>query len=81
MALLQVASGHDGGHAVADHPLEAAAQLVIVDGAPSAELSSLSGLPDGVYVGGIHNAPSQAVSQNLVSNLASLCNEQLLVLC
>lgn len=56
------------------HPLEAAStsRLVIVDGVPSAELSSLASMPDGVYVGGIQNAPAQAVSQHLVS-CARLC--------
>lgn len=66
---VKVASGNGAEEAVGQHPLDAAtsSRLVIVDGVASPELSSLSSMPDGVYVGGIENAPSQAVSQQLVS--------------
>lgn len=66
---VKVADNGDAGEAANQHPLDAASssQLVIVDGVISADLSSLSSIPDGVYVGGIQHAPAQAVSQHLVS--------------
>ena len=66
---MKVANCGDTGEAVNQHPLDAASssQLVIVNGVLSAELSSLSSIPDGVYVGGLQHAPAQAVSQHLVS--------------
>lgn len=72
----QVADSGDAGEAVNQHPLDAASssQLVIVDGVISAELSSLSSIPDGVYVGGIHNAPAQPVSQHLGAQSAAYGN-------
>ncbi len=65
-----MASGDGAEEAVGQHPLDAAtsSRLVIVDGVVSPELSSMSSMPDGVYIGGIENAPSQAVSQQLVSH-------------
>lgn len=66
-ASFQVASGDGAEEAVGQHPLDAAtsSRLVIVDGVASPELSSLCSMPDGMYIGGIQNAPSQAVSQQL----------------
>ena len=66
---VKVASGDGAEEAVGQHPLDAAtsSRLVIVDGVASPELSSLCSMPDGMYIGGIQNAPSQAVSQQLVS--------------
>ena len=68
-SMLQVANGASAADAVSQHPLPevSASQLVIVDGVPSLELSNLSSMPDGVYVGGIQNAPDQVVSHQLVS--------------
>jgi hypothetical protein len=42
-------------------------RLVVVNGALRPELSDLSGLPEGVYVGGIQGAP-EAVASKLVSD-------------
>lgn len=69
LTLLQIPNGSGVKDAVTEHPLEEAStsQLVIVDGIPSLELSNLSSMPDDVYVGGIQHAPSQVVSQQLVS--------------
>ena len=66
---VKAASGDGAKEAVGQHPLDAAtsSRLVVVDGVVSPELSSVSSMPDGVYIGGIENAPSQAVSQQLVS--------------
>ena len=41
-------------------PEAAHTRLVIVNGTLRPELSDLSGLPDGVYVGGIQGAPATA---------------------
>lgn len=69
----EVANGDGAGEAVAHHSFEAAStsQLVIADGVYSAELSSMSSMPDGVYIGGIHNAPDQAVSHHLGQQTAA----------
>lgn len=69
LSLLQMPNGSGVKDTVTEHPLEEAStsQLVIVDGIPSLELSNLSNMPDDVYVGGIQHAPSQVVSQQLVS--------------
>lgn len=69
MYVLQIANGNGAEDAVRQHPLQeaSASQLVIIDGVASLELSNLSSMPDGVYVGGIQNAPSQVVSHQLVS--------------
>ena len=71
---VKAASGDGAEEAVGQHPLDAAtsSRIVIVDGVVSLDLSSVSSVPDGVYIGGIENAPSQAVSQQLVS-----CGSQL----
>ena len=68
-ALEQIASGSNAEAAASQYPLQeaAASQLVIVDGLLSLELSSLSSMPDGVYVGGVKDAPSQIVAAQLVS--------------
>jgi Fe-S cluster assembly protein SufD len=49
--------------AVARHRLKqrAAASVVVVDGLVQPALSSLGGLPAGVYVGGVEGAPAEAV--------------------
>lgn len=72
--MLQVANGNGAKDAVTQHPLLEAStsQLVIVDGIPSLQLSNLSGMPDGVYIGGLESAPSQVVSQQLVRCKCSL---------
>ena len=68
-SLLQIPNGSGVKDTVTEHPLEEAStsQLVIIDGIPSPELSNLSSMPNDVYVGGIQHAPSQVVSQQLVS--------------
>lgn len=70
LSLLQIPNGTGAKDTVTQHPLEksSTSQLVIVDGIPSLELSNLSSLPDDVYVGGVQHAPSQVVSQQLVSS-------------
>ena len=69
---LQAVDGANPAEAVEQHSLEAASasRLVLVNGILSAQLSSLSSLPDGIYVGNLTDAPEQAVSQNLVCNLS-----------
>lgn len=64
--------------AARQHPLEeaSASQLVIVDGIPSLELSNLSSIPENVFVGGIQHAPSQVVSEQLVSLNTLLASAQ-----
>ena len=42
-------------------------RAVIVDGVLDQGLSNLSGLPDGVYIGGIRDAPEELVAMRLVS--------------
>ena len=44
-------------------------RLVVVDGQVSAQLSSLAGLPEGVFTGSLHDAPDQATADNLVGRL------------
>lgn len=63
----QAVDGANPVEAVERHSLEAASasRLVLVNGILSAQLSSLSSLPDGTYVGNLTDAPEQAVSQNL----------------
>lgn len=48
--------------AASEHPQvsEDAAQIVFVNGQMNAEASSVSGLPDSMYVGSLQNAPEQA---------------------
>ena len=69
LSLLQIPDGTGAKDTVIQHPLEesSTSQLVIIDGVPSLELSNLSSMPDDVYVGGVQHAPSQVVSQQLVS--------------
>ena len=68
--MLQVANSAGSESAVGQHALQAASasQLVIVDGIPCLQLSNLSDMPEGVYIGGIQNAPSQVISHQLVSS-------------
>ena len=49
-----------------DHELRA----VIVDGRLDTDLSNLAGLPEGVYVGSIRDAPEEVVAMRLVGPVA-----------
>ena len=42
-------------------------RVVLVDGIPNWELSSITALPVGVYVGGLQDAPQATVEAHLVS--------------
>ena len=44
-------------------------RLVVVDGQVSAQLSSLAGLPEGVFIGSLQDAPDHATADNLVRRL------------
>lgn len=57
----------DAALAAAGMKADAAATVVVVDGQIDEQRSSLGGLPEGVYVGGLAGAPQDVVSFALVS--------------
>lgn len=67
---LQVQVGDVGQDAVDQRSLDIhpAHRLVVVDGQVSAQLSSVSDLPDGVFIGSLQDVPNSATSESLVSH-------------
>ena len=68
MQVPEVAAGAAKGM-LSSHVLREDNELraVIVDGCLDQGLSNLSGLPDGVYIGSIQDAPEEVVAMRLVS--------------
>lgn len=67
--MLQVTVGEIDQEAADQRNLDTdpAHKLVVVDGQVSAQLSNMAGLPDGVFIGSLQDAPNQATADQLVS--------------
>ena len=62
-----VSSQQPPEEALSGHHIEGASRLVVVDGVLDQALSDTAGLPDGVYCGGLQDAPAEIVDRCLVS--------------